>query len=173
MKVKYLFIILLKVLGLLMINQLLLSFFQLINAFSLFDFSIKMIDWRTVLIFGFMFIIQLLITWLLLFRTPAVARVLKLHGDIPEAELSSFTSMKPVILVAIWAVGIYLIVNELPNFMNYWFQYVSANPEESFISRPASTTLIYTSTRVICGFIILILSKRISGFIAVDNSKNA
>lgn len=168
MKAQSLFIIILKVAGILMIKDLILAVFPVLDALT----ALLSPHWEgyfymlayTLAALGF----QGLIIYFLLFKTPVLVKALRLTRDLEEDVLQFSLHRSAVYTIAFIVSGIVLLVMYIPGLIKEiqtWLEHVS-NRYGLMASRPYEYhNLFFAIARVLTGVLLIVYHPALTRFI--------
>ncbi len=158
MKARDLFLIILRIFGIYLIKDVLISIPPVIRDFFevlKFDQEVAVLSlFFSILVLG----IYVLIVWLLLFRTNWLIAKLNLLEDLSLEPLVVNLHRSSVYTIAIIVAGVVILVSSLPGFVRHfyrWYEYANSGkfdfPSESYNFEP----LIIAGVQVLLGLLLL------------------
>ena len=161
------FLILLKVIGLLTIKDLWFAVGKLIENIMYFRGDVYMGIpglWFVILSAGVVLGILLLI-YTLIFRSTIILDKLNLDEGFYDEKFSFNIDYEAAIKIAILAVSIYILVDEIPRFCNYIAQYYSYESSFNEGLKPRLDLFIYSLAKIIVASIMIGNNQFLSRFI--------
>lgn len=156
-----LFIVILKIFGLLFLREIVYSIPQLISSFSFYidpdkfnnnQFSnaglALVLIAATILFYGS-------IIYLLLFKTNILINKFKLDKGFNQEEFSFNISSTLVLKICIIVLGGIILADQIPNFCRNVFSYYQENSLTHRMSKPSYSYIIISAVKIVIGFLII------------------
>ena len=165
MKLKTLFSIILKVLGILFIKNVLEALFQIFFIYPLvtYDLSKSYFSWT---IFSYLLSVGLYIFafYVLVFRTNYIISKLRLTDGIDQDDITMRIQSSVIIAIAILIIGGYIIIDSLPLLFRQLWAYFKIKNTGGYQNTDFGYTLMY-GLKVVIGLLLIINQRRLVRFI--------
>jgi hypothetical protein len=156
-----LFNIILKILGIFIIKDLLEAIAQIFVVFSLFDKPNAMPEeFWTLLATIAVFLVEVFICYILIFKTEWVIRVLKLERGFDQEIVPLNMHRSTILSISIIVIGGWLLANEIPNFCRQLFVYFQEKRMDNARPHPSIQYIVVSGVKIVIG-ILLIAEQRL------------
>lgn len=176
MTLKTLFTIILKIIGIFFIKDVVNVLMQSVGSLWLL-FSMSSYSGNAssvfVLMLNFVLLIQYgLLSYLFIFKTDAIIRILKLDEGFDDKTVSINVHRSTILSISIIVIGGYIVATELPNVVNQLINFF--NIRESLVYgqiNPNTQYVVLAVLKVIIGFILVIYQRKIVNLIEFKRKK--
>lgn len=164
-----LFLIVLKIFGILMLKNLIIAFLTLLSFAG--ALSLASATWWNFAVELIVVVFLLACIYFLLFRTAKVLDLLRLDQGFSEKQFSLDLSMTDLLAIALIVAGVVILVIAIPDFCHAVTGYLSLRRLAMNGHMTALSTVIYSGVKILLGLLIIGERKRIVAFITKKETK--
>ncbi len=167
---KTLFNIILKVIGIIMIKELLIMFSQFISVLFYFPSSWEEIAFSLLPLLGITIYVG--IVYLLIFRTDSIISLFKLENNFDEGRIDFNIGLSIIIKVSIVVVGSLTIIDSIPIFINGIISYIvqSELVQGGMGYNSSLETVLISLTKMILSYLLIKNQSSIANWIVEKTS---
>ena len=174
MSSKSLFIIIIKILGLLFIQDIVLSFPQLFASFGYLVDSSSLGVGIFSLVFSLLFIgLYVAIGYFFIFRTDFVLGKLPLEKFLSDDDLSFKIHRSTILQFSVIIIGGIIVVNTLPQLLRQIYLYFEERSLTRGITNPDFTIILMYSIQLLIGCLLVYNSSTVVNFIELRRRKKS
>lgn len=160
-----LFIIILKILGLLFIKNIIVTILQLVSTLLYLGRPDVMQTGIATFIYTLCILaIYVLIVYLLIFKPGQIIDKLKLGEGFTEDRLNVNISVPAILSIALICVSAFILINEIPNFFRLVFSYLHEAGLTSSSGGPKASYFIFSGVKILIALLLIGERKRIVHF---------
>lgn len=164
-----LFLIVLKIFGMLMLKNLILAFLTLVSFAS--ALSVSSYTWWSFALELIVFLFLLACVFFLLFRTGKVLDLLRLDQGFSEKQFSFDMSMTDLLTIVLIVAGAVILLFAIPDFCVSLTRYLTMRRVATLGSGTEFQSTLYSGVKILLGLLIIGERKRIVAFITEKEVK--
>lgn len=171
MSPRSLFNLILKVIGIFFIKDILESFSHTLSALVYVPqyTSVREAIFNVAVTFPAL-ILYCLLTWLFIFRSDSIVKILKLDKSFGESAIQVNFERRTILRVAIIFAGGWILINEIPEFFRHAMYYYQERKMYVRMTRPDVSYILMSSMKILIGILLVLFHRQVVFLVEFGNS---